>query len=125
MIYIYIYIYDISRLRVNVVSDVKIYTRMLIKTNLFFLKNFYKVMSLPLKPTKLNRLMRCNKFTKVRILVTHSTHYWREVSCLTSGLKTQWDLTHIAWSCSSYKCQLRATAEDSPTRTRTAPPFRT
>jgi len=31
----------------------------------------------------------------------YSTHYWREVSCLTSGLKTQRDLTHIAWSCSS------------------------
>jgi len=69
--------------------------------------------------------MQYNKFTKVRILVMYSTHYRREVSCLTSVLKAQWDLTHIAWSCSSHKSQLRAAAEDSPTWTRVAPQFRT
>jgi hypothetical protein len=57
-----------------------------IKDKTVFFYNFYKVMSLPLKPTKLDSVMQYNKYTKVRIEVMYSTHYWREVSCLTRGL---------------------------------------
>jgi hypothetical protein len=75
-------------------------------TLFYFIKDktvFFKLLQ---SDVKRNNVTQYNKYTKVRIVVMYSTHYWREVSCLTRGLKTQRGLSHIAWSRSSYKSQL-------------------